>query len=488
MPWTGYCHGTTPDQAWGSVSAKRGERPVTARLAGGALWWCRPPQDSSRHASRTIITDRMDYCPRYVCLCFSVTIRMWSWSVIWFVGESPPVRQSFAAWRTGGGALASARVLSLDRDRRSRGGRSMRTIKGPGLFLAQFAGDEAPFNSWDAITRWAARRGYMGVQVPSWDARLFDLEKAAEIKDYCDEIAGVARENGVEITELSTHLQGQLVAVHPAYDEAFDGFAAPEVRGNPKARQEWAVDQVKKALTASQNLGLERDGDVLGRARLAVLYPWPQRPAGLVETAFDELARRWRPILDIAEECGVDCCYEIHPGEDLHDGVTYEMFLERCGNHARALHAVRPVALRAAVPRLPRPHRHLPRAHPDVPRQGRRVQSDRAAGRLRRLPALGRSGRPLPLARRRPGRLQGDLLEVRGLRFRRLGRGRMGVRAEASRGRRARGRRVRAGAHHPRHRASVRRLRRAAAPTRRPTGACSGSAERRRMPHDREAR
>ena len=104
----------------------------------------------------------------------------------------------------------------------------MKTIKGPALFLAQFAGDDAPFNSWDAITRWAADCGYVGVQIPSWDARLFDLEKAATSKDYCDELAGVARANGVEITELSTHLQGQLVAVHPAYDAAFDGFAAPK--------------------------------------------------------------------------------------------------------------------------------------------------------------------------------------------------------------------------------------------------------------------
>lgn len=212
----------------------------------------------------------------------------------------------------------------------------MKTIKGPALFLAQFAGDAAPFNSWKSITKWAADIGYKGVQVPSWDSRLIDLGKAATSKDYCDEFAGVARENGVEITELSTHLQGQLVAVHPAYDEAFDGFAAAGVRGNPKARQEWAVEQVKMALTASKNLGLTAMASFSGALAWPFLYPWPQRPAGLVETAFDELARRWKPILDHADACGVDVCYEIHPGEDLHDGITYEMFLERTGNHPRA--------------------------------------------------------------------------------------------------------------------------------------------------------
>ena len=127
----------------------------------------------------------------------------------------------------------------------------MKTIKGPGLFLAQFAGDAAPFNSWDSITKWAADIGYKGVQVPSWDGRFIDLKKAASSKTYCDEFAGKARENGVEVPELSTHLQGQLVAVHPAYDTAFDGFAPEAVRNNPKARQEWAVQVMLNAAKAS---------------------------------------------------------------------------------------------------------------------------------------------------------------------------------------------------------------------------------------------
>ena len=213
----------------------------------------------------------------------------------------------------------------------------MKTMKGPGLFLAQFAGDAAPFNSWDSITNWAAECGYAGVQLPSWDTRFFDLARAAESRDYCDEIKGVAAANGVEITELSTHMQGQLVAVHPAYDIAFDGFADPSVRDDPKARQAWAVDQVTKALTASRNMGLTAVATFSGALAWPYVYPWPQRPAGLIEAAFDELAARWRPILDHADSCGVDVCYEIHPGEDLHDGISYEMFLDRVGGHKRAM-------------------------------------------------------------------------------------------------------------------------------------------------------
>jgi sugar phosphate isomerase/epimerase len=212
----------------------------------------------------------------------------------------------------------------------------MQTIKGPGIFLAQFAGDEAPFDTLDGIAEWAAGLGFRGLQIPSWDRRLFDLEQAAESKAYCDDLAATLAKYGLVVSELSTHLQGQLVAVHPAYDELFDAFAAPEVRGNPSARQEWAVGQLMLAARASGNLGLTAHATFSGALAWPYFYPWPQRPVGLVEAAFDELGRRWRPVLDAFDEVGVDLCFEIHPGEDLHDGVSFEMFLERVGNHPRA--------------------------------------------------------------------------------------------------------------------------------------------------------
>lgn len=211
----------------------------------------------------------------------------------------------------------------------------MKTMRGPGIFLAQFAGDAAPFNSLKAICGWAAKLGYKGVQIPSWDARLFDLQRAAESKTYCDEVRGVVASEGLAITELSTHLQGQLVAVHPAYDLAFDGFAPVTVHRDAIARQEWAVEQLSMAAQASANLGLAAHVTFSGALAWPYMYPWPQRPAGLIETAFDELAKRWRPILDQFDAAEVDLCFEIHPGEDLHDGVTFEMFLERVGNHPR---------------------------------------------------------------------------------------------------------------------------------------------------------
>jgi len=211
----------------------------------------------------------------------------------------------------------------------------MKTIQGPAIFLAQFAGDAAPFNSLGEISRWAAALGYKGVQIPTWDSRLFDLKRAAESRAYCDEIRGTLASSGLQLTELSTHLQGQLVAVHPAYDQPFDGFAPDSVRANPSARQKWAVEQLLLAAKASANLGLKAHATFPGALAWPYIYPWPQRPAGLIEAAFDELAKRWKPILDAFDAVGVDVCYELHPGEDLHDGISFEMFLEHVAGHPR---------------------------------------------------------------------------------------------------------------------------------------------------------
>ncbi|MFT2009325.1 sugar phosphate isomerase/epimerase [Pontibacter sp. 13R65] len=212
----------------------------------------------------------------------------------------------------------------------------MKTIKGPAIFLAQFLGDQPPFDNLENICRWAKSIDFEGVQIPTWNSQYFDLQQAAESKAYAEDIKGLVESQGLQITELSTHLQGQLVAVNPAYDKLFDGFAPAAYHNNPKARTEWAVQQLKYAAKASENLGLTAHATFSGALLWQTVYPWPQRPAGLVDDGFQELANRWLPILNAFDESGVDVCYEIHPGEDLHDGVTYEMFLEKVNNHARA--------------------------------------------------------------------------------------------------------------------------------------------------------
>jgi sugar phosphate isomerase/epimerase len=211
----------------------------------------------------------------------------------------------------------------------------MRTIKGPGLFLAQFAQDTPPHNSLAGIARWARDYGYRGIQIPSWDRRFFDLDQAFESPGYCDDIQGQLADIGIAISELSSHFQGQMVSVHPAYDALFDGQCPEHLRGNPERRRLWAAEQMCKAAVVSRRLGLTEHVTFSGSLAWPFFYPYPQRPSGLIEECFAEQGRRWRPILDAFEENGVDLCFEIHPTEDVFDGDTFEMFLDAVGGHPR---------------------------------------------------------------------------------------------------------------------------------------------------------
>ncbi|EMB4692390.1 TPA: sugar phosphate isomerase/epimerase family protein [Citrobacter farmeri] len=211
----------------------------------------------------------------------------------------------------------------------------MRTIKGPGIFLTQFIGEQAPFNSLDGLAGWAADKGYKAVQIPCHQPPIFDLAKAAQSQAYCDDINGKLAEHGLVISELSTHLEGQLMAVSPVYSDAFDHFAPAEVRGNDRVRRAWAAQRLKQAAAASAKLGLRAHATFSGSLAWPFFYPWPPHNEARFQEAFSELANRWRPILDIFDAHGVDVCFELHPGEDLHDGVTFERFLHLLDNHPR---------------------------------------------------------------------------------------------------------------------------------------------------------
>lgn len=210
----------------------------------------------------------------------------------------------------------------------------MKTMKGPGLFLAQFVRDVEPYNSLSGLTKWASDLGYRGVQIPTWESSLVDLDKAAESTAYCDELKGVLAESDLELIELGSYLQGQVLAFHPAYGPGFQAFHPKGLEGDQVT--EWAADQLRKSVRASVNLGTTNVSVMSGGFAWHMIYPWPQRPDGLIDEAFTELARRWKPLLDYAHERGVTFGYELHPGSDLYDGATYEQFLDKTGNHPAA--------------------------------------------------------------------------------------------------------------------------------------------------------
>ena len=210
----------------------------------------------------------------------------------------------------------------------------MSSIKGPVVFLAPFLRDEPPFHELLSIGRWFAAMGFAGVQIPAWDPRTINLEEAAASKTYCDDYRGQLADIGLQPTDLAGYLQGQVLAVHPAYEVMFEAFHPPGLRGNE--RTDWAADQLKKCVLASENMELTTVPVLSGGFAWHMVYPWPQRPAGIIDEAFKELAARWLPLLDFAHDHGCVFTYELHPGSDLYDGATYEMFLDRSNDHPAA--------------------------------------------------------------------------------------------------------------------------------------------------------
>ena len=210
----------------------------------------------------------------------------------------------------------------------------MAHIKGPAIFLAQFMRDEEPYNTIDNIGRWVAGLGYKGVQIPAWDGRAIDLNRAAESKTYCDEYRGRLQEMGLEPTELAAYLAGQVLAMHPAYEILFQGFHPPGLKGGE--RTAWAAGEIEKTIRASIHFGTEVVPVLSGGLAWHMVYPWPQRPEGIIDAAFEELARLWQPLLDLALDNGKVIAFELHPGSDIFDGATFEMFLDHTDDHEAA--------------------------------------------------------------------------------------------------------------------------------------------------------
>ena len=208
------------------------------------------------------------------------------------------------------------------------------SMQGPGIFLAQFLGDDPPFDRLDTILAWARDLGYTGVQIPSWDERIFDLELAARSKAYCQDYVASVHRHGLQLIEIASYLQGQVMAMHPAYEKLFQAFYPTGL--NDRQRLAWASEQLAKSVKASAHLGTTNISVLSGGLAWPYLYPWPQRSVGLVEEAFAELAKRWRPLLDMAADHGITFGFELHPGSDLFDGATYQRFLELVDEHPAA--------------------------------------------------------------------------------------------------------------------------------------------------------
>lgn len=226
-------------------------------------------------------------------------------------------------------------ALSLQPNGRCDGVTLLRTIRGPGLFIGQYLGPAPLYSDIDGVSGFAAQNGFKALQIPVHDKAVIDTGRL-EDSGYMDRWRAAIERHGLVVSEIAAHRAGQLLAVHPAYDELMDGFAPVALSGDPAARRRYAEEELRRAITFAARIGVGKLATFSGGLMWPFFYPYPPPPPGLVERGFDALAARWRPLLDYADALGVDICFELHPGQDLHDGATFTAFLERVDHHPRA--------------------------------------------------------------------------------------------------------------------------------------------------------
>lgn len=207
-------------------------------------------------------------------------------------------------------------------------------LKGPGVFLAQGWGKPG-WQTLEESARTAASLGYRGLQCHLWNGGPIDLELAAASTAYCDKLQDVATKAGCPIVELANHCDWQLVRCAPAYLKLHQWPAPKSIHGNAVALAAWGQQRAKLSVAAAKNFGFSRVGGFSGSSIFHLVYPWPQRPKGLVEAAYHALSKAWMPVFDFADQLDVDVCFELHPGEDLMCGGTFNAFLPYVKNHPR---------------------------------------------------------------------------------------------------------------------------------------------------------
>lgn len=216
----------------------------------------------------------------------------------------------------------------------------------PALHLARFVADQAPFDSLLTILDWAVASGFVAVEIPCDDPRLFDLDRAAAEQSYCDELRAALSQRQLELVGLSSERLGRMIACHPSHDPLLDAWVEPSLRGDPQARQRWAVERMFAAAQASARLGLGTHASVSG----SLLAPYLQLddaliPSGLLERGIAELGDRWRAILAEFDRCGVDLCFVPGRDQDVHDGLSFERLRAALGDHPRCRLAYAPANL-----------------------------------------------------------------------------------------------------------------------------------------------
>lgn len=193
------------------------------------------------------------------------------------------------------------------------------------LFTGQFA--DIPL---EELAEKAAGWGYDGLELACWGDHV-DVDLAARNKTYAKSRKEILADHGLKLYAISNHLAGQLVC-DPNNDARSDMFAPPSCKGNPEAKRRWAIKAMKNTARAAKNIGVKVVNGFTGSSIWHMIYSFPPVSDEMIDKGFEDFAKRWNPILDVFDKCGVKFALEVHPTEIAFDIVTAKRALEAIGN------------------------------------------------------------------------------------------------------------------------------------------------------------
>lgn len=182
--------------------------------------------------------------------------------------------------------------------------------------------------SFDALCAKVAALGYDGIEIAGWGDHM-DLRAAAVNPEYIAGRKAILQRYGLKVWALSAHLAGQCVG--DPWDPRLDNFAPPEVKGRPDAIVAWATGEVKAAAHAAANMGCKVVTCFMGSPVWRYWYSFPQTTESMIDEAYAEIVRRWSPIFDEFDACGVRFALEVHPTEIAFDYWTAKRLLDAFG-------------------------------------------------------------------------------------------------------------------------------------------------------------
>ena len=153
----------------------------------------------------------------------------------------------------------------------------------------------------------AKKMGFDGLELACWGDH-FDVYKAAESKEYCQDRWRILSDNGLTAFAISNHLVGQ--AICDNIDERHQAILPPQVWGNgkPEGVRQRAAENMKTAGRACRNFLDARPGQgstfpavVIGFSGSSIwhaCYAFPPTSQEFLQRGFDDFGERFLPILE----------------------------------------------------------------------------------------------------------------------------------------------------------------------------------------------